>query len=287
MLLSYAPITKVGERPSATSLSVAVSSQRNSRGAPVRGMRPDDVYRLTNVGDPRLSPDARTVAYVRAWVDDETHEPRSAIWSVPVDGATSRDSSPPARSGTGRLGGHPTAAGSRSRRRAATTRRSCSCSRPTDRGPRQLTRLQEAVEAPVWSPDGSRLAFTSRTHDPNDDEDDASKRPPRRITRLQSRLDHEGWTEGRAHHISVVGLDGARSRSSSPTAITRTNGPPGRRTGRRSPSPPHATPMGPWHGQRRLHRPRRRWGTPPDHGYRRRTRRTGVVARRTRIADLF
>ena len=53
----------------------------------MRGMRPDDVYRLTNVGDPRLSPDARTVAYVRAWIDDETHEPRSAIWSVPVDGS--------------------------------------------------------------------------------------------------------------------------------------------------------------------------------------------------------
>jgi len=53
----------------------------------VRGMRPDDVYQLTNAGDPRLSPDARTVAYVRAWVDDETHEPRSAVWSVPVDGS--------------------------------------------------------------------------------------------------------------------------------------------------------------------------------------------------------
>ena len=53
----------------------------------MRGMQPDDVYRLTNAADPRLSPDARTVAYVRAWVDEE-HQPRSAVWSVSVDGST-------------------------------------------------------------------------------------------------------------------------------------------------------------------------------------------------------
>src|SRR3954465_13806199 len=50
-------------------------------------MRPDDVFRLTYVADTRLSPDGNTVAFVRAWVDDETHEPRSAVWSVPVDGS--------------------------------------------------------------------------------------------------------------------------------------------------------------------------------------------------------
>jgi len=176
----------------------------------VRGMRPDDVYRLTNVGDPRLSPDARTVAYVRAWIDDDTHEPRSAIWSVPVDGTDEprQLTAGAKRDGTPRWSPD-------GRWLAFTSARDDDPAQlfvlPAD-GPgesRQLTRLQEAVEAPVWSPDGSKLAFTSRTHDPNDDEDDASKRPPRRITRLQSRLDHDGWTEGRAHHISVVGLDGA------------------------------------------------------------------------------
>ena len=74
---------------------------------------------------------------------------------------------------------------------------------------RQLTRLTEAVEAPTWSPDGSRLAFTARAHDPNDDETDVAKRAPRRLTRLQHRLDHDGWTEGRTHHLYVVALDGS------------------------------------------------------------------------------
>ncbi len=176
----------------------------------MRGMRPDDVYRLTNAGDPRLSPDARTVAYVRAWIDDETHEPRSAIWSVPVEGgeeprqltAGAKRDANPRWSPDGRWLAFTSARGDDPAQLFVL---------PAD-GPgesRRLTDLKEAVEAPVWAPDGSRIAFTSRTHDPNDDEEDESKRPPRRLTRLQHRLDHEGWTEGRVHHLYVVGLDGS------------------------------------------------------------------------------
>jgi dipeptidyl aminopeptidase/acylaminoacyl peptidase len=176
----------------------------------VRGMRPDDVYRLTAATDPRLSPDARTVAFVRSWVDDESHEARSAVWSVPVDG------SPGPRQLTAGAKRDASPRWSPDRRWLAfTSARGDDPAQlfvlPAD-GPgesRQLTTLKESVEAPVWSPDGSRIAFTARTHDPADDEDDASKRPPRRVTRLQYRLDHEGWTEGRVHHLSVVGLDGS------------------------------------------------------------------------------
>ena len=52
------------------------------------GMQPHDVFRLTSTTDPRLSPDGASVAYVVASVDEESGEPRSSIWSVPVDGST-------------------------------------------------------------------------------------------------------------------------------------------------------------------------------------------------------
>ena len=58
----------------------------------MRGMQPDDVYRLTGAGDPRLSPDGATVAYVVSWVDEDEHDRRSAIWAAPTDG-----SAPPRR----------------------------------------------------------------------------------------------------------------------------------------------------------------------------------------------
>jgi Tol biopolymer transport system component len=54
----------------------------------VRGMRPTDVYRLTSAGDPRLSPDGETVAYVVAWIDGESREARSAVWCVATNGST-------------------------------------------------------------------------------------------------------------------------------------------------------------------------------------------------------
>ena len=175
----------------------------------MRGMQPDDVYRLTGAGDPRLSPDGATVAYVTAWTD-EALEPRSAIWTVPADGSAAprrltfggkRDASP-RWSPDGRW-------------LAFTSARDDAPAQvfvlPVD-GPgesRRLTTLQGAVEGVAWAPDSSRIAFVARAHDPADDIEEISKRPPRRFTRLQFRLDNEGWTQGRTHHLYVVGLDGA------------------------------------------------------------------------------
>ena len=50
-------------------------------------MQPDDVYELTGVGDPRISPDGRRVAYVVGTTDRESGEYRSSIWVVPLDGS--------------------------------------------------------------------------------------------------------------------------------------------------------------------------------------------------------
>ena len=50
-------------------------------------MRPEDVYALASVGDPRLSPDGRHVAYVVNRIDREANGYRAAIWVVPLDGS--------------------------------------------------------------------------------------------------------------------------------------------------------------------------------------------------------
>jgi dipeptidyl aminopeptidase/acylaminoacyl peptidase len=75
--------------------------------------------------------------------------------------------------------------------------------------PRKLTDLKEDVSQAAWSPDGSRLVFASRVRDPGYEEADDKKRPPRRITRLQFKLDNEGWTFDRPRHLFTVPADGS------------------------------------------------------------------------------
>ena len=43
------------------------------------GMVPEDVFELTGVTDPRLSPDGKTVAYVVGGVDAKANDDRGAI----------------------------------------------------------------------------------------------------------------------------------------------------------------------------------------------------------------
>jgi dipeptidyl aminopeptidase/acylaminoacyl peptidase len=174
----------------------------------VRAMQPDDVYRFTAAGDPRVSPDGRTIAHVVSWVDGESHEPRSAIWSVPADGSAS-----PRRLTFGGSADANPRWSPDGRWLAFTSARGETPAQlfvlPVD-GPgesRQLTELQQGVGSPAWSPDSMRIAFSARAHDPGDDVEEAAKRPPRVITRLQYCLDNEGWTQGRTHHIYVVPLD--------------------------------------------------------------------------------
>ncbi len=52
-----------------------------------RPMRVDDLLGAIRVGDPQLSPDGRTVAYVRTTTDITTGKRNSDIWMVPADGS--------------------------------------------------------------------------------------------------------------------------------------------------------------------------------------------------------
>ena len=50
-------------------------------------MKPEDVYALASVGDPRLSPDGKRVAYVVSRTDEEGNAYRTAIWVAAPDGS--------------------------------------------------------------------------------------------------------------------------------------------------------------------------------------------------------
>ena len=125
--------------------------------------------------------------------------------------------------------------------------------------PRRLTDLKEDVMQATWSPDGATIAFVSRVRDAAYDEEDDKRRAPRRLARLQYKLEHVGWTADRPMHLFTVPADG----SGEPAQIT--SGDCGRRltrlvarrrhAGLRLGAPPR---LGHRAGERRLPR-RRRW----------------------------
>ncbi len=181
------------------------------------GMRPHDVYAVTRVSDPRLSPDGRRVACVANSVDPEENRYRSAIWVAPVDGSPEQQR----QFTSGRRQDFSPRWSPDGRWLAFLSDREGEDGKapaqlfvlPADGGePRRLTDGNEDVEWVAWSPDSRRLAFSRRVRDVAYEEEDEQKRAPRRFTRAFYKLDSVGWTGDRRKHLFVVGIDGGDER---------------------------------------------------------------------------
>src|SRR5919199_4141728 len=183
--------------------------EQQERAATRAGMQPGDVFELTGVGDPRLSPDGSTVAYTVWYVDREENKYRSAIWTMAPDGSGQRQFS----SGS-KFDGEPRWSPD-GKQLAFTSSREGDAKQlyviPASGGgeARKVTDLKEDVGEIAWSPDGTRIAFSSRVRDEAYEEEDDRKRRPRRITRLAYKLDNVGWTVDRRQQIFVVPADGS------------------------------------------------------------------------------
>jgi len=180
-------------------------------------MKPEDVYALTSVGDPRLSPDGRRVAYVVSRTDEEGNAYRTAIWVAALDGSEEprqftsgeRNDGSPRWSPDGRWLAFV------SNREGDDEKKSKGqlYVLPADGGePRKLTDGKASVESLTWSPDSSRIAFARRVPDEAYEEEDDRKRAPRRFTRVFFKLDSVGWIGDRRKHVFVVDLDGGDER---------------------------------------------------------------------------
>jgi dipeptidyl aminopeptidase/acylaminoacyl peptidase len=172
-------------------------------------VRPEDLYELTWVSDPRLSPDGLTVAVVVWRVDREANDYASAIWLVPTDG-----SAPTRRFTSGEKQDLAPRWSPDGSRLAFVSNRERKAKHlyviPASGGEaRRLTELDEDVTEPVWSPDGTKLSFSSRVRDAAYEEEEDKLRPPRRFARLQYKLDDEGWIGDRRRHIFTVPADGS------------------------------------------------------------------------------
>ena len=80
LLLSYA-----SHAP--TSAQATQTAQATQIGQTRRGITAEDYYAFEFLGDPRLSPDGRWVAYVVTTVDQRQNRRLSQIWLAPADGS--------------------------------------------------------------------------------------------------------------------------------------------------------------------------------------------------------
>jgi dipeptidyl aminopeptidase/acylaminoacyl peptidase len=166
----------------------------------VTRMRPEHIAGLRTVDQPAVSPDGRWVLYVVRRADAAANTYLDELFVVPADGHA------PARS-LG-IGTHPCWAPDGTRVayfRDATVR---VAPFGTSGGERVVAEGVDDAGALSFAPDGRSLAFTARVA-PVGYDLPARDRPPRRFTRLQTRLDGVGVVVDRQRHVFVVPVDGS------------------------------------------------------------------------------
>src|SRR5215211_4190057 len=205
---------------------LALTAVAAAAAAAAQGGRPmtiDDLIGAVRVADPQLSPDGRTVVYMRTTTDVKSGKRNGDLWSVPAEGGAAKEL----------LGGEK----SENTPRWNPAGKQLAFISTRDGDPqiyvadadgssvRRITDLAMGVQPPlVYSADGSKVAFVSDVYPECADEacnkrrkEEIEKSPVkmRRLTRLLSRHWDE-WRENIRHHVMVADLDSRRVEDMTP-----------------------------------------------------------------------
>jgi dipeptidyl aminopeptidase/acylaminoacyl peptidase len=197
----------------AVALAASAGAQAN------RPMTTDDLITAIRITDPQLSPDGRTVVFVRTTTDASQGQRSADIWAVPADGS----SAPGEIIGGGKTENTPRFSPDGRRLAFISTRDGAAQVYIADADGsniRQVTSISGGVQPPlVFSPDGTKVAFVSDVYADCRDEEcnrrtrESLEKDPvkaRRLTRLMYRHWDE-WRENLRHHILVVDVNGGEA----------------------------------------------------------------------------
>lgn len=199
-------------------LCMTGAAQADAPVAQSRAFKPVDLFALEYAADPQISPDGRTIAYIRRSFDIATDRARSNIWIIDV----ARGEHRPLLSGAANFSSPRWSAdGKRLAYVSAVEGSAQIYVRWMDSGATaRVTNLTEAPSGLAWSPDGRMLAFASFVRGeakpfatmPPAPEGARWAEKPEVIDRLNYRADGAGYAEQGYSHIFTVPADGGTPR---------------------------------------------------------------------------
>ncbi|MDA8017901.1 MAG: S9 family peptidase [Thermoanaerobaculia bacterium] len=167
-----------------------------------------DYLEFERVADPRISPDGTQIVYTRRWVDAQTDRWASALWIMDADGSRHRFLIDGSNARWSPSGDRILFLGEDSHEKPQIFVRWMDAEGAVS----QVTRVDVTPSSPVWSPDGSEIAFVAIV--PAEDEwtIEMPKAPegaewteaPRILDRLHYRQDRVGFTDPGFSHLFVV-----------------------------------------------------------------------------------
>ncbi len=185
-----------------------------------------DLFKFVWIGDARVSPDGRQIAFVRVTVNQKEDNYDTALWIVPTDG-----SSAPRPLTSGTRDGSPR--WSPDGAELAFIRTPLKDGKPQPAQifvlamaggeARQLTDVPRGAASPAWSPDGRTVAFTSHTgpKDAVKKKEGERESDVRVITRATYRSNGSGYGDPSRHtHIWTIAVPSEATATPQPTQLT-------------------------------------------------------------------
>jgi dipeptidyl aminopeptidase/acylaminoacyl peptidase len=181
--------------------------------------KPLDIFDLQWVSDPQISPDGRSIAYVRMSFDIKTDRPRGVVWLVGADGRHSRPLSSAATSTAPRWSPDGTRIAYLGAGTDASTQLFVYWIESGATA--AVSNFTETPSSLAWSPDGRWLAFTMpvaaerkplKVELPEAPKNAKWADPPKLIDRMVFRADGEGYLPNVFTQLFIVGADGGAVR---------------------------------------------------------------------------